>query len=267
MEWNRIESRQNAQVKLAASLAEKKARDQAGLFVAEGSTLLFDFCSRNLFPEKVYLSCQALSLKEEIEAHLEESSARCYLLSESAFEKVTTEKGSEGVVSVFSYRRLQQTLLLKQTKRLVALEHVQDPGNVGTIIRSAASFGFDAVLMTGCADAFGTKAIRASMGAVAHIPVLTFPDTKQMMDRLETWGVKSVAACLSSQAKTIDQTSLKEPVCILIGNEGKGLSPLAISRSEEQSIIPIQNMESLNAAAAATVFLWEVARRGGMHEG
>ena len=261
MDWILIESRQNNAVKLAASLADKKARDREGLFVAEGSTLFFDFALRGLFPERVYLSERAEKRKEEIERVLQSNPCTLYLLSSGAFEKVTTEKGSEGIVSLYSLEKLRKQIPLERTKRLIALENVQDPGNVGTVIRSAASFGADGVLLTGCADPFGPKAVRASMGAVAHVPVLTFDGIDQMMDTLHEWRVRSVAACLADDAKKIGETSLSSPVCILIGNEGKGLSERAVARSCEKSIIPIQKTESLNAAVAASVFLWEMARR------
>ena len=267
MNWNRIESRQNSLVKLCASLSEKKVREREGFFLAEGTTLLFDLCEKGIVPEKVLLSEKAMHLTDAIEKRLADTPCEAYLLSEPAFEKVTSEKGSEGIVSVFSFSRLNGVLKKRSYRRLVALENVQDPGNVGTVLRSAAAFGFDGVLTVGGADPFGIKAVRASMGAIGSVPVLSFPDTASLMKQLGAWGVKSVAACLRSDSVPIDRAALEEPVCVWIGNEGKGLSEEAIEKSDERCIIPISGMESLNAAAAATVFLWEIKRRGGAHEG
>lgn len=267
MNWNRIESRQNPLVKLCASLSEKKVREREGFFVAEGTTLLFDLCEKGIAPEKVLLSEKALCLKDSVEGALKDSSCEAYLLSAPAFEKVTSEKGSEGIVSVFSFDRLQASVKPKAYRRLVALENLQDPGNVGTVLRSAAAFGFDAVLTVGGADPFGVKAIRASMGAVGTVPILSFSDTASMMDRLKEWKVHTVAACLRLDSVPIERANLSEPVCVLIGNEGRGLSEEVILGSHERCIIPISGMESLNAAAAATVFLWEICRRGGTYEG
>ena len=81
-------------------------------------------------------------------------------------------------------------------------------------------------------------------------------------DFLKENGVRSVAACLESDSRTICETDLSAPVCVLIGNEGKGLSPEAISLADAKAVIPMETMESLNAASAATVFLWEIKRRG-----
>ena len=196
-----------------------------------------------------------------------EANAELFLLSDSAFEKVTTEKGSQGIVSVYSVSDLQTLLPLEQTGKWVALERVQDPGNVGTVIRTASAFGFDGVLLAGCADPFGPKTVRATMGAIATIPVRTFSSTGEMLRWIREKGVCTVAACLAEESRPIGETDLSEPVCVLIGNEGKGLSREAVALCDALSVIPIRTMESLNAASAATVFLWEIKRRSETCEG
>ena len=261
MNWKKIESRNNPAVKYAVSLSDKKTRDKEGVFLAEGVTLFSDFAKIGLLPLKVYLSEDAVSLKEKIEEILTEET-EALLLSPFVFEKITTEKGSQGILSLYSKKALSEVSPLTDASHLVALERVQDPGNVGTIIRSAASFGFDGVLLVDCADPFGAKAVRASMGAVAHIPLAVFSSTEKAFRFLKERGVRSIAACLTPDASDITRTDLSGKVCIWIGNEGKGLSPEAISLSDCASIIPIKNTESLNAAAAAAIFLWEVKKEG-----
>ncbi|MBR5295951.1 MAG: RNA methyltransferase [Clostridia bacterium] len=267
MDWKTIESRSNPAVKFAASLSDKKARDKDGVFPSEGITLFFDFCQRGIYPQKVYLSEKAIALKEKIDLSLNGISCEKYLLSPSAFEKVTTEKGSQGLVCVYSTQNVFEKNPLEKWNRLVALECIQDPGNVGTIIRTAASFGFDGVLLVSCASLFGPKAIRASMGAISRIPIKEFSDTDSLFEFLNEKKVKSVAACLKAESVPIHQADLSEPVCVLIGNEGHGLSEKAQCLADSSVIIPISGMESLNAAAAATVFLWEIGRRGMQGEG
>ena len=267
MEWKKIESRANPAVKFASSLADKKFRDREGVFSAEGFTLFFDFAKMGLFPRKIYLSEKADSSRPEIESVLPAAKAELFLLSDSAFEKVTTEKGSQGIVSVYSVSDVHEIAPLTRTDKLIALERVQDPGHVGTIIRTASAFGFDGVLLVDTADPFGPKTIRATMGAIAGIPIRSFPSTAQLFSFLKEKGVRSVAACLSDSSRPIGETDLAAPVCILIGNEGKGLSEEAVRLSDAACIIPMETMESLNAASAATVFLWEVKRRGECREG
>lgn len=262
MDWKKIESRVNPSVKFAASLADKKFRDREGAFAAEGMTLFFDFCKMGLFPRKVYLSEKAASYRPRIEEALGKENPELFLLTDSAFEKVTTEKGSQGIVSVYSVSDVHALKPLIKTERLIALERVQDPGNVGTVIRTASAFDFDGVLLMECADPFGPKTVRATMGALAGIPIRTFSSTKEMHSFLKDKGVRSIAACLAPDSKGIGEADLRGPVCVWIGNEGKGLSDEAIAASDEKAIIPINTMESLNAASAATVFLWEIKRRG-----
>ncbi len=267
MEWKKIESRSNPSVKYAASLSDKKFRDRQEVFSAEGFTLFFDFCQMGLFPQKVYLAEKAVSFRMRIEQALKTSNSQLFLLSDSAFEKVTTEKGSQGLLCVYSVRDVHALMPLSKTGKLIALERVQDPGNVGTVIRTASAFGFDGVLLVDCADPFGPKAVRATMGAIAGIPIRTFSQTGELFSFLKDKRVRTVAACLAPDSREIGETDLSEPICVLIGNEGKGLSQEAISLADASCVIPIQTMESLNAASAATVFLWEIQRRGMEYEG
>ncbi len=262
MDWKKIESRANPTVKFAAALADKKFRDREGVFSAEGFTLFFDFCGMGLFPRKIYLSEKAASLRERIEEALKENTSELYLLADAAFEKVTTEKGSQGLVCIYSVSDVFALKPLTRTNRLIALERVQDPGNVGTVIRTASAFGFDGVLLVDCADPFGPKTIRATMGAIAGIPIRVFSQTCQLFSFLKENGVRSVAACLTPESVDIEKADLSQSVCVLIGNEGKGLSDEAIASADICSVIPMETMESLNAAVAATVFLWEIKRRG-----
>lgn len=264
MEWQSIESRQNPAVKFAASLAEKKARDAAGAFLADGSTILIDLAAAGVFPEAVYLSATALSRKEEVECALQGAPVKGYVLAPHVFEKLTAEKGSEGIVSRFGRRALEEALPLPPKGKFIALENLQDPGNVGTVLRTAVSFGFDGVLLCGSADPFGPKAVRASMGAFARIPVKAFPHTDALMDHLKERGIKTYAACLHEKSVPVTDCSPETSFCILIGNEGKGLSPRALERSEYKTVIPMRGMESLNAAVAAAVLMWEW---GGKEEG
>ena len=261
MVWNRIESRQNDAVKFAAGLFDKRARDKAGAFCADGFSIFFDLAAAGVFPACVYLSDTAVSMRQSIERALSpDTLCRLYLLSETAFEKITSEKGSEGIVSVYEKRAVHTANPLRAFRRLIALENLQDPGNVGSIVRSAAAFGCDGVLLCGGADPFGPKAVRASMGAFARIPLAVFSNADLALDFLEEKSVRSLASCLSSEALTPRQMNTAPPVCLWIGNEGSGLSPAVLLRAHQKIMIPMQYMESLNAACAASVLLWEMTK-------
>lgn len=144
--------------------------------------------------------------------------------------------------------------------RYVVLDGVQDPGNVGTILRTADAFGADGMLLVGnCADPFGPKTVRASMGAMFRCPV--FSCEADMLGRLlRQSGLPLFGAALRADAMDVREADLHR-AAIAIGSEGQGLSDEVLALCEKTLIIPMsEHCESLNAAAAAAVLLWEAAR-------
>lgn len=148
--------------------------------------------------------------------------------------------------------------------RLLLAEDLQDPGNVGTLIRTANAFGFDGVILAGaCADPFGPKAVRASMGAVFRRRVWSMPPADAVR-ALREQGIPLVAAALREDALTLGECQLPSRLALAIGNEGHGLSPEMLEAADRVVRIPMEpGAESLNAGAAAAVLLWEVYRRRG----
>jgi len=262
MQWTLIESRQNPAVKRCASLSEKKARDKEGVFSAEGSTIFFDLADLGIFPQAVFLSSDRENLKRRVEECIAKTDVKAYLLAPFVFEKITSEKGSEGIVSLYEKNAVTAALPFPDNGKFIALENLQDPGNVGTILRTAAALGFDGVITVGGADPFSGKCIRSSMGAFAMLPVKSFSTAEEAFFHLKERGVFSVAACLAEDSSVITEVSFPSSICVWIGNEGNGLSPTAMSFADKKSIIPISRAESLNAAVAASIFMWEIVRRG-----
>lgn len=144
--------------------------------------------------------------------------------------------------------------------RVLVLENVQDPGNVGTVIRTANAFRIDAVVLTGaCADLYQPKTVRASMGAIFRQRVLTM-DLEALCLLLRRHGLPLYGAALDERARDIRSLSLCQ-AALAVGSEGRGLSPELLARCEEKVIIPMNpDSESLNAAVAASVLMWEMAR-------
>ena len=134
------------------------------------------------------------------------------------------------------------------------------PGNVGTAIRTANALGMDAVVLTGaCADLYGPKTVRATMGALFRQPVLTCA-TDELMQLLRANGLKLYGAALTDTAQDLRRVPLT-PAAVAIGSEGRGLSAELLAQCDGQIIIPMQpGAESLNAAVAAAVVMWEIAR-------
>lgn len=146
--------------------------------------------------------------------------------------------------------------------RILLAENMQDPGNVGTMIRTAAAFGFDGILLAGaCADPWGPKAVRASMGAVFRLAIREETDEKEAVVRLREAGIPIYAAALSEETLTAGQFPFPESLALAIGNEGHGLSETLLRTADKIVRIPMApGAESLNAAAAAAVLMWEVYR-------
>ncbi|MCI7712369.1 MAG: RNA methyltransferase, partial [Clostridiales bacterium] len=145
-------------------------------------------------------------------------------------------------------------------KRYMVLDGVQDPGNVGTILRTADAFRADGLLLVnGCADLYNPKTVRATMGAVFRCPVWSC-GVEELRALLTASGLPLYGAAL--RADTVDARTLEYGRCaIAIGSEGKGLSREMLAACDQTALIPMsEHCESLNAAAAATVLLWEAAR-------
>ena len=143
-------------------------------------------------------------------------------------------------------------------EKVIVLENLQDPGNVGTVIRTANAFGMDAVVLVGnCADLYNPKTVRASMGAIFRQRVVQ-TDMQGLEELLKANSLRLCGAALSDSAKEIGSTELKS-TAVAIGSEGQGLSREFLSRCDGQLIIPMEeHSESLNAAVAAAIVMWEM---------
>jgi TrmH family RNA methyltransferase len=150
---------------------------------------------------------------------------------------------------------------------IVVLAGLQDPGNLGTILRSAEAFGADGVVsLPGTVSAWNPKAVRASAGSVFRVPIVAANEVDAMA-RLREAGVKIIATTVHG-AKPVDIQFLSEPVALLIGNEGQGVPADLISKADGVVTIPCPGpVESLNAAVATSVLLYEASRQRSIHSG
>lgn len=184
-----------------------------------------------------------------------------YVLDDKLFDKISQTVNSQGIAMICECPQLLNDLPLRGNDVLCILENVQDPGNVGTIIRMADAFDMSAVVITkGTCDPYGDKALRASMGSAWHIPVVMFDDEELLFDKLADNGITSIAMHL--QGNDLFGSEIRFPVAFFIGNEGNGLSEFASSRCTSKVKIPMPGKaESLNAASAASVIGYELMRR------
>ncbi|MBQ8341536.1 MAG: RNA methyltransferase [Clostridia bacterium] len=267
-----ISSRQNSLIKLTASLTERKFREREGLFRFDGKKLFREAldCALPLF---------AVLLRESsVEAVLDfvgdaspASDCRAAILPDELFDRISEEKSPEGVICLSRHldkihkivtieKRAALEELLEGGRSLL-LESVRDPGNLGTIIRSAAAFDVSRVVLSkDCADLYHPRTIRAAMGTLFHTNAVVVEDLTDAIAVLARRG-RVFAAALDEHAVQLGQVSFGEQDAVVVGNEGHGLSDSALAACTDRIYIPMTpGVESLNAGIAASVLLWEFYR-------
>ncbi len=256
-----IASRTNSLIVRMAKLSEKKYRDAEGLFVIEGIKLFDEMLKAGILPVYAFAAERAaerLSLLPD--------SVKKYRVSDSVYEKISNEKAPQGIFCAIKYldnQHKSDTIYGGNfSGPLLALSSVQDPGNLGTIARSARAFGASALLLSDdSADVYSPKALRASMGALFVLPTLRTPDLAASLTALSADGYDTYAAALNESASPPQSLSLGEKTCFVLGNEGHGLSDTVLNACRGRIFIPMTNgCESLNVSAAAAVLMWEYYR-------
>lgn len=250
-----ITSRENPRIKRACALRDsEKQRAAAGLFFAEGPKLCLEL-ARGCRAAELYATAPALAHTPAL-AGLGPAVVE---ITQPVAEKLAGTRSTQGVFALFETPATDPAPLLATARRILALEGVQDPGNVGTLLRSAAAFGFDAVLLgPGCAAPFSPKVLRASMGAAGRLPLGVCADLPAALGALRGRGVACLAAALY-KARPLDAVGTQFPggVCVVIGSEGQGLSDAAIAACSAAVRIPMTDrVESLNAGVAGSILLW-----------
>lgn len=272
-----ITSAQNKYVSETRVLDDKKRRDAARLFRFDGVKLLCEAIKKGVEPEYILVSEDKYTDVFEKADHiysLRRENVQCRIIpvKSSIFEKISQEKSPEGVICVAKYidkfhkfvkinneENFDCGLSCDSCEKILLLESVRDPSNIGAIIRSAAAFGTDRIIMSAdCADIYNSKAVRASMGTLFGMRIDRVDDICRAVKILQGGGRRVYAAALESDSCKLGQTEIKTSDCILIGNEGHGLSSEAIAACCSTIFIPMNgDVESLNAGAAASVLLWE----------
>ena len=250
----KITSRENAKIKYACRLSSSAAfRRSEGRFLAEGRKLCPEL-ARGAELETLFCTEAALEKCPELAALPGEH----FVVEDHVADKLADVGTHQGVFGVF---RTPVHTLEEVTAggRYLALERVQDPGNVGTLLRSAAAFGFDAVLLSdGCASPFAPKTLRASMGAAVRIPVIEAGSMPETVAALRAKKITCLAAALyHSEPLSAASACYPDGVCVVIGSEGQGLTDATIAACNAAVRIPMTDrVESLNAGIAGSILLW-----------
>ena len=257
---NRYSSLQNPQVRKWRSLLDAKGRAEQRHFLAEGDHLAGEALSAGaarilLVDEKEQERYSAHMRRAEMEG------IDCALLSDHVMCALSDAKTPQGILAVCPLPDVRRPVP-QGLYRLAALNALQDPGNVGTMLRTLDAAGFDGLLVDmRTADPYGPKALRASMGAVFRIPVFAGDLVRMLTGIASTHDLYAGALDGTSY---FDRTREKPGVCVIIGNEGAGISPqiYAVPGVKKVTLPMAGGAESLNASVAGAIMIYDIVRRG-----
>ena len=266
----RIMSKDNNLIKHIKRLKEKKYRDEYGEYVIEGIKLIKEAVQENADIKHIVV-CDGCDNSEMIESHLKYEMARIDFIyvPENIFKMVSDVESPQGVLAVIGKpgkigasvdKSSIDTDINLNEDIILALDDIQDPGNLGTILRTADSVGLKQILVSkGTADAFNPKVVRSTMGAIFRVKVIECEDLKQTLNFLQEKDYKVMCTSLKAK-KDIYQVDYNKKV-IVIGNEANGVSKEILNLADEKVIIPmLGKTESLNASVATGVILYEYVR-------
>ena len=247
MTEQRITSRKNPLLQQVKKLlSSKKAREEAGLFAADGTKLL----------EEAVKYCPGLDtaiLSDGVEANVPDH-VRIIRVPGDIMESVSPMQSPQGALFLC---RFPEEKKFTPAPGMLILDGIQDPGNLGTILRTADALDIPVVLLEGCADPYSHKVVRASMGAVFRTAVLR-SDWQTVKEACASAGIGIGVTALSPRAKDLRQSDLKN-MAVVIGSEGQGVRKEILESADAELIIPMNpHCESLNAAVAATIVMWQM---------
>lgn len=241
-----ITSVKNPRVTLWKSLKDKKGRRETGCFLVEGRKSVEEACSSGF-------AIESLLVQRE-----EDASAQfpTVLVPEHVMSAICDTKTPQGIAAIVRMREQHVTGRL-----LVALDGVQDPGNVGTILRTADAAGFEGVLLSdACADPYSPKVLRATMGSVFHLPAEITPTLPERLEALKQEGYAIISSELDGEP-FYHHAPLPDKLVLVIGSEGNGVTDTVRKLATHRLKLPMRGRaESLNAAVAAGIMMYELTK-------
>lgn len=245
----RITARKNPLLQQVRRLLNsRREREAAGLFVADGVKLLMEAVEH-------WPGLDTVILSDGVDAEVPDG-VRLVRVPEDVMASISPMQSPQG--ALFLCRLPEKTAFVPKPGMLL-LDGLQDPGNLGTILRTADALGVPVALLEGCADPYNHKVVRASMGAVFRTPVVT-TTWQAVREACAEAQIPVAVTALSDRAKDLRQADLGQ-MAVVIGSEGQGVRPQILSEADAELIIPMEpGCESLNAAVAATIVMWQMKR-------
>ena len=258
-----ITSTSNAKIKRIVQLRKKKkARDAEGVFLVEGIRMFREIPEKLL--QEIYISesCEGKEGKE-IRRRASACGIRPELVSDGVFAYLSDTQTPQGILCVVGQLSYSlEEVADASCPHMLVLDRLQDPGNVGTILRTAEGAGVTGILLDGeCADIYNPKTIRSTMGSIFRMPFYYIQDLEEGIRYLKKRRICTYAAHLEGK-RAYDEEDYRKPCAFLIGNEGNGLRPEIADLADTYIRIPMAGeVESLNAAIASAVLMFEAGRQ------
>jgi len=231
-----ITSVNNALIKETVKLYQKKTRDQQNQFIVEGDHLYLEAKKRGLV-KQVFTTDQAIVGDNVVH------------VSSNVLEKLTKTKSPQGIVCVCEKPKSKEP-----TSKVLMLEKVQDPGNLGTLLRSALAFGFETIVLDRCVDVYNDKVLRSTQGAIFSVNIIE----QSILDFMEKQPMYHVYGT-SLQGEPMSTMKQKDNIALILGNEGSGITTRVLNLTDQNITIKTQNVESLNVAVAGSILMHSLA--------
>lgn len=260
-----ISSPQNQQFKNLKGLQQKKQRQKQGRFILEGRRFVVDAIDHKWHCDGVFFEEMTWEMLDEIEKDRFEAMTCVYVLEMSLFEKISETEHAQGIVGVFEmpdhtfdHHIFDQEAF--EGRFVVYLDRIQDPGNLGTILRTADAAGVDLVMLNkGCVDIYNDKVLRSTAGSILNVKIVTGLEDEETFKILKDMGFKIIVTDLESDFDYNDDRAYGSNNCLVIGNEGNGVSDVVKSAADVKVKIPIfGKAESLNASVAAGIMIYKI---------
>ena len=259
-----ITSSQNSVVKGIKALKNRKDREEQGLFFIEGRRIVEEALLEKDHVKELVLSEEFASdiRNSEFLAGMEKSGHKLHLVTRKLFSEITDTESPQGILAVIRMKKHILANELIKNGLYIIMESVRDPGNVGTIIRTADAAGFSGVILSkGCVDAYNPKVLRSTMGSVFHIPVYQVPDIIETLRLLKENGIRILVSHLEG-ISSIYEVDMKFGIAVAIGSEADGVSEEVKTLADVLVKIPMTGRaESLNASVAAGLLIYETVRQ------
>ena len=256
-----ISSKDNELIKHIKKLKDKKYRDESNEYIIEGVKLIEEAVKENAKIKKIIV-CEDTTKTYEIPTNimLEIAKYECIYVTEKIFASITQVTNPQGIMAIIEKNTENQEIDFTQDI-IVALDDVQDPGNLGTILRTVDSIGLNQIIVSkGTADAFNPKVVRSTMGAIFRVKIIEVENLAQAIKEMRKHHFKLMVTSLQTENSIYDIDFNKK--IIVIGNEANGVSKEIQDMADEKSKIPmLGRTESLNASVAAGIVMYEYVRQ------